>query len=117
MMGADKDALLCDLAETYHIYSFEAVPIETLAVLSAGLHDDSRIKMRMAGMTKVSPSFSLVNLADTVTLLRYELRAEKNAPRPQLLRDVVTGKREKQDHRSFISIEEFEEARRRLINE
>lgn len=40
---------MCDLAETYHIYSFVGLPVRTLAALASGLRDDSRIKMKLSG--------------------------------------------------------------------
>lgn len=43
MISIDRDALLCDLAETYHIYSMRGLPARTLAVLAFGLRADSRI--------------------------------------------------------------------------
>lgn len=49
MLQCDRDALLCDFAETYHIYSFAELPVRTLAALASGLRDDSRIKMKMSG--------------------------------------------------------------------
>lgn len=49
MLQYDRDALLCDFAETYHIYSFTGLPVRTLAALASGLRDDSRIKMKLSG--------------------------------------------------------------------
>lgn len=52
-MQADKSALICDLAETYGIFDYRALPVTLLATLSVGLRDNSRIKMHLAGV-KVS---------------------------------------------------------------
>lgn len=49
MISADREALICDLAETYGIYDYRALPVSTLATLAVGLRDDSRIKMRLIG--------------------------------------------------------------------
>lgn len=43
MMNISEDALICDLAETYHIYDMRSLPLRTVATLSAGLREDSRI--------------------------------------------------------------------------
>ena len=49
MRAADEDALICDFAETYHIYDYRKLPPQYAAVLACGLRDDSRIKMKLAG--------------------------------------------------------------------
>ena len=54
MIRLDRDALICDLAETYHIYDMRSLPLQTVATLSAGLRDDSRIKMKAGGVNTVS---------------------------------------------------------------
>lgn len=92
MMHADRDALFCDLAETYHVFDWRALPAHTLAALSVGLRDDSRIKMKMAGMVYVSPVVLLTSIADNMTILRYWLTAKKGTPAPDLYTDIVTGK-------------------------
>jgi hypothetical protein len=43
LLAVDKDALICDMAETYHIYDINAIPVSTLATLAAGLPLDSRV--------------------------------------------------------------------------
>ena len=43
MMAVNRDALICDLAETYGILDCQALPALLLATLSCGLRADSRI--------------------------------------------------------------------------
>ena len=50
MIEFDEDALICDLAETYHIFDYRSLPVQLVATLSVGLRDNSRIKMRAAGI-------------------------------------------------------------------
>ena len=47
MMAVDRDAWICDLAETYRIFDYRALPVGLLATLSFGLREDSRIKQKM----------------------------------------------------------------------
>lgn len=47
MLATDRDALVCDLAEIYHVLDMTALPVPLLATLAAGLRGDSRIRMRM----------------------------------------------------------------------
>ena len=49
MVRADEDALICDFAETYHIYDYKRLPLSTAAALAVGLRDTSRIKMKLSG--------------------------------------------------------------------
>lgn len=116
MFCIDRDALICDLAETYHVLDYKAVPIMTLATLCAGLHDDSRIKTRMMGITRIAPSFALVRAADLLAIINYSLAAEKGAEKPTLYQDIMMGKQQKKTTSGFASIEEFEEARKRILN-
>lgn len=116
MLGTDRDALLCDLAETYHIYSFGSVPVMTLSALCAGLPDDSRIKMKMLGLTRIAPTLLWVQLTDTLTTLSHALCAKEGSPMPTLFHDIMTGKqKEKEKPKGFDTFEAFEEARRRII--
>ena len=114
MLGTDRDALICDLAETYHIFSFDAVPIMTLAALCEGLHGDSRIKMKMAGLTPIDPTFMFVQLADTLTQYVYSMA--DGAKMPTLFNEIMTGKQKQKDNlKGFDTFEAFEEARKRII--
>lgn len=92
MLATDRDALLCDLAEVYHIFDFHALPVLTLAALSVGLRDDSRIKMKMAGITYVPPVVILASIADNLAALRYSLTAKKGAEKPKMFMKFMTQK-------------------------
>jgi hypothetical protein len=119
MLGMDRDAVICDLAETYGVLDYKALPVDTLATLCAGLHEDSRIKMRMMDCQKVDPSFALVRISDTLTVIYYMLRCiggDKSADIPALYQDIMTGKQEPKHNTGFASIEEFEEARKRMLD-
>lgn len=94
MMHADRDALLCDLAETYHVYDLKALPVQTLAALSFGLRDDSRIKMKMAGMVYVSPVILQAEIVDNLALIRYSLCMKEHSPLPEFYTDIISGKKQ-----------------------
>lgn len=83
MLATDRDALLCDLAETYHIFDMRALPVKTLAALSVGLRANARIKMKMAGMQYISPMVLQCAIADHLALLRYSLTAQQGDPLPK----------------------------------
>ncbi len=50
MLSADRDAVLCDMAETYGVLEMEKLPCRRLATLAAGLRADSRIMLRLRQM-------------------------------------------------------------------
>lgn len=51
MLALDESALICDLAETYGVLNYRALPAEIAATLCAGLRDNSRIKMKCGGVS------------------------------------------------------------------
>ena len=76
MLAADREALLCDLAETYRIYDLRAVPVPTLAMLAAGLRDNSRIKMRLSGGNVPRGELLLAAAVDRLSLLVWGMSEE-----------------------------------------
>lgn len=106
MLSVDRDALLCDLAETYHIFDLRALPVVTLAALSFGLRDDSRIKMKLTGIEYVPNYILLASIADNLKMLRYNLLSEEGDPPPPLYTDIIFGKDDKQ--KEPYTAEDFE---------
>lgn len=71
MLSADKNAVICDLAETYGIYDYRALPATTLATLAVGLRDDSRIKMHLTGAKIPRSDLLLAAAVDRLSLLLW----------------------------------------------
>ena len=109
MLMTDRDALLCDLAETYQIYDFSQFRPRKLAIFACGLRADSRIKMKLNGMTYVSHEAIMAKTSDELTLIRHYLTAKKNDPAPDLLTDVIYTQDEP-DTTSFASGKAFSDA-------
>lgn len=102
MLSVDRDALLCDLAETYHIYDLKELPIETLAALSFGLRENSRIKMKMTGMKYIPAEMLLAGICDNISMLRYNLLASEGDKLPPFYTDIIFGK-EQEDKTPFTA--------------
>ena len=70
MIDLDEDALICDFAETYHIYDYRSLPASMAATLAVGLRDDSRIKRKIiqeeSGLRVSSTELLLSILIDRV---------------------------------------------------
>lgn len=74
---ADEEALICDMAETYKIYDYRALPISYIAILTNGLPKTSRVKSNLMGIKeRLNTEYLLAYLCDTVTLIRYMLMAD-----------------------------------------
>ena len=114
MYNLDKDALLCDLAETYHIYDFESLPLTKISIFAKGLREDSRIRMKMSENKFSVKESLLAGILDRLTLILYSKTkdAEKGRNYPKLLLDEVEKKEELE---GFMSSEDFERARRQII--
>ncbi|MCD8087132.1 MAG: DUF5361 domain-containing protein [Oscillospiraceae bacterium] len=91
-MAADKDALICDLAETYGVFDFRALPVPLLATLASGLRDDSRIKMRMANAKASQDTFLLAAAVDALNLLVWSKTkdASKGRNRPKSIVQAIS---------------------------
>ena len=113
MMNTDEDALICDLAETYHIYDYRSLPLQLVATLSAGLRDDSRIKLRFADSPVSQDTLLLATIIDKIELFKYLFTtdASKGINKPQSMVDAIMGKPKKQKGIvGFKSVEAFEAA-------
>ena len=120
MIHTDEDALTCDLAETYHIYDYRAFPVKLIATLAAGLRDDSRIKMRLAG-SRVRPSFLLSAMTvDALNILVWQQTEDGHKGRnvPDRIARHLLGEEMKENKNiaSFDTPEEFERRRKEIID-
>ena len=118
MISEDRDALLCDFAETYGIYDFRALPAFTLATLAVGLRDDSRIKMKMHG-TRITRTETLLAAAvDRLSMLWWAKTEDghNNTNRPKSMLSILNGEPTKQESNieTFESGDEFESAWERI---
>lgn len=111
MISADRDALVCDLAETYGIYDFRALPVPVLATLAAGLRDDSRIKMRLTGVRANNTDLLLAAIADRLAILIWQNTKDghEGANPPKLIYDTLAGAPEKAgETQTFDAPDSFE---------
>lgn len=111
MLATDRDALVCDLAETYGIYDWKALPVSALATLSAGLREDSRIKMRMSGAAVSRMEMLLAMAVDRLSLLFWAKTEDgrNGTNRPKSVLSMLLGEdSEKGSAESFDSAEDYE---------
>ena len=110
MISTDEHALICDLAETYHIFDYRSLPVKLVATLSAGLRDDSRIKRKLAGAKGSGEEILLATIADRLGLIIYAFCGGKGDA-PGSITEMYYEKQEpKSEYMSFSSPEAFREA-------
>lgn len=116
MIALDEDALICDFAETYHVYDFYALPVNYAAVLACGLKADSRIMMAINGLKVDIKTLLLAHIADNCAINVYfkTKDAENGENRPKSMVAVLTGTVPEDVNRNFETGEDFIKEWRRL---
>ena len=71
MLGTDEEALICDLAETYHVLNYKALPVKTVALFASGLRDSARIKMKINKQEAEDKTVLLAAAVDRLTMLLW----------------------------------------------
>lgn len=121
MIATNEDALICDLAETYHIYDYRSLPLQRVAIFCIGLRDDSRIKKIISGNEHTIDTLLLAKAVDYLALLFWSKTkdAESGNNRPASILEQLLDNYEEmeRDVMSFESTEDFETARLRILEE
>lgn len=118
MIREDEDALICDLAETYHIYDYRQLPADKVAVLSCGLREDSRIKMKLSGSKVPIDTLLLAGISDKLGLLLWSKTEDghKNINRPQsIVSSLIDTKPKENETLVYETGEDFLNSRKELI--
>lgn len=116
MLNLDKDALICDLAETYNIYDMSALPVKTIATLAAGLRVNSRIKLKAAGLRVSVDNLILAAIFDRIGSLTYMLSDHSGQPPESMLDGLLDTNSNEPQCAGFQSGAEFEAERQRIID-
>lgn len=120
MFLIDKDAVLCDLAETYHIYSIEELPISKVALFACGLRDSSRIKLKITGLKVPLETLLLSQILDDFNNYLYSMTKDSKSGinRPQSLTNKLIEKvSEDKEYELFENSEEFNKQWRKLVKQ
>lgn len=111
-MQAGRDELICDLAETYHVFDYHALPGRTVAVLACGLREDSRIIKKMTGnplsLTETLGAAILDVLNNWIWAQSEDGKKKRNKPKSVL--EQLTRKPKEPEYQAFGSSEDFEAA-------
>ena len=119
MLGIDADAVMCDMAETYHVFDIYSLPAPVAARLACGLRETSRIKSRMAGLNVSLDTFLLALSADALRLLVWfkTKDGQKSRNRPVSFAERMYIREEHKDENlmSFETADEYEAMRQQLL--
>lgn len=113
----DKDSLICDLAEYYHIYDLKALPVDTLAGLCCGLRADSRTMMNLSGQKLPINTLLLAGILDALNFGNWmnSQYGQKGINKPKSILSELT--KEKSDIQNFETGASFADAWNSLIGE
>ena len=115
MIRIDETALICDLAETYGILDYRALPLRTAAALACGLREGSRIRMKINEAPIDRITLLLAAAVDRLSVLAWMKTKDgaKGKNRPESIVQQLMKKAEKdkkQDLATFRSGMDFEQA-------
>ena len=111
MINVSEDDLICDLAETYHIFNWRELPPSLVATLSIGLSNDSRIKRKIIKQTVSLRDLLLALLIDGVNTLIWQNTKDgaKNRNKPEsLFKKFTEQNKPREELEVFNSQEAFE---------
>ena len=115
MVNRDENALICDFAETYHVFDYKSIPVRLSATLAAGLPAGSRIMRELSGQKLTAEVTLLASIADSLNLLVWfktkDGQSNRNRPK-SILRELLE---EKTQYQAFDSIEAYEAARKQAM--
>lgn len=118
MIHLDEAALICDFAETYHIYDYRALSARRAALYACGLKADSRI-MQLMSETKFSVEVTLLAIiADALRILVWQNTKDgkRGRNKPESILEMLTGnKKEEEQLGSFNTVEEFNAWRNAML--
>ena len=121
MLGKARNELICDFAETYHIYELGSLPLNTVAILACGLRDNSRTKLKLTGATVAPDLLLLAHAVDRLSLMLYKdtKDARKGFNRPVSFVDLMLGRSTNQHVKcdAFDTVEDFQKAREKILAE
>lgn len=105
--------MICDFAETYHIFNYRELPPSLVATLLIGLRDNSRVKMHLAKSKITIEQTLLAIIADAVQFVAWtKTKESKNGKyKKKSILKTLNGEydKEKDDLMSFKTIEEYEQ--------
>ena len=101
--------MICDLAETYHIYNYKECQPLLVGTLVFGLRDDSRVKMYFSGQKQPLERIFFARMVDELSFLSWanSKDGQKNRNRPKSVLQSLLGIEKKEEYATFEEFDEF----------
>ena len=116
MIVLDEDALICDLAETYNVLDFRALPLKTAAALACGLRENSRIKCKVRNERYSVDTLLVAAAVDRLSHIIFMLSKNGNsANRPESILKLLLGQKIISENEIFDSVEDFKNRRKTIL--
>lgn len=104
------------MAETYHVYDYEQLPVSVVATLAGGLRDGSRSVMGVRGETLNPEQTLMAMMVDRLSILVWQKSGKKHG-KPTLIIDELRKAKARENIRAFDSADEFWREREKIIQE
>lgn len=117
MFAIDKEAVICDLAETYNIYNYKDMPPLKVAVFCKGLRENSRIKLKIAGQKVCIETMLLASIVDRLGILIWSKTkdGQKGRNQPKSILESISKIAKEKETIVFNTSEEFEKVKRKIL--
>lgn len=105
------------MAETYGVFDLKGLPVQKLATLVLGLRDNSRTKIMISGTKADAQTILLASILDAVALLVWfgSKDGQNGVNRPKSVLNVIMGREEQGQYKTFATVEDFERYRQEII--
>lgn len=117
MFAIDKEAVICDLAETYNIYNYKDMPPLKVAIFCKGLRENSRIKLKIAGQKVCIETMLLASIVDRLGILIWSKTkdGQKGRNQPKSILESISKIAKEKETIVFNTSEEFEKVKRKIL--
>lgn len=112
MLSANRTAVICDFAETYHIYDIGALPARYVATLASGLDESTRIGKHILGTRADVQTILTAKLLDCFNLWLWANSKDggKGAKRPESYADALVADNDQDEPQGYASGADFDRA-------
>lgn len=116
-MLKERDSLVCDMAEFYHVIDIDELPVQTLAALAVGLPSHSRSKRKYSKQNIPDELGLLALILDSVNRIAWMLSKDgsKGRNKPVSVYELLTAPDREKEVEGFNSIADFEAAKNQIL--
>lgn len=117
MIATDESALICDFAETYHIYDYKSLPLSRVAIFAVGLRENSRIRMKINNMKYTLETMLMASAVDRLSNMVWMQTKDgvNGINRPKSILSSLLKEEVANDIESFSTPEDFEKRRNEIL--